>query len=74
MLYETNHLTKRKFLGERPNVYEINQECPGRIGACIGWGIVESSMENNDVTIQQLLQQNNNEELFRVSSFKPRNG
>ncbi|MEQ8240906.1 MAG: gliding motility lipoprotein GldB [Cyclobacteriaceae bacterium] len=73
VLYETNHLTKRKFLGERPNVYEISQECPGRIGAWIGWKIVESYMQNNEVTIPQLLKQNNNEELFRVSGYKPKN-
>jgi hypothetical protein len=73
MLYETNHLAKRKFLGERPYVSEIGKECPGRIGAWIGLKIVESYMENNEVTIEQLLKQNNNEELFRVSGYKPKN-
>lgn len=74
VLYETNHLTKRMFLGERPNVYEISKKCPGRIGAWVGWKIVESYMNKNDVTIQELMKNNNNEELFRLSGYKPRNG
>lgn len=73
VLYDANHLTKRKFLGERPNVYEISQECPGRIGAWIGWRIVESYMsKNKEVTIQQLISEKDNDMVFRKSSYKPK--
>jgi len=71
ILYETSHITKKKFLGERPNVYEINEKCPGRIGAWVGWKIVEDYMDNNDVTIQQLLSETDNEKIFRLSGYKP---
>lgn len=71
VLYETSHITKRRFLGERPNVYEISQECPGRIGAWIGWQIVESYMDNNDVTIRQLMEETDHEKIFRQSGYKP---
>ncbi len=71
VLYETNHITKRRFLGERPNVYEISQECPGRIGAWVGWRIVESYMKNNEVSIEALLADTDNEKIFRLSGYKP---
>jgi len=70
-LYETNHIMKKRFLGERPNVHEISQKCPGRIGAWIGWQIVESFMDKNDLSIKQLLAETDNEMIFRQSGYKP---
>lgn len=72
VLYDTNHLTKRKFLGERPNVYEISQECPGRVGAWIGWQIVEAYMENNNVDIKEMIAERDNDKIFRLSRYKPK--
>ncbi|WP_421874441.1 gliding motility lipoprotein GldB [Marinoscillum sp.] len=71
ILYETSHITKRKFLGERPNIYEINQKCPGRVGAWVGWQIVNSYMEKNDVDINSLLMETDNEKIFMQSGYKP---
>lgn len=71
VLYETSHITKRRFLGERPNVYEISQDCPGRIGAWVGWRIVEDYMRKNDVSIQALLAETDNDKIFRLSGYKP---
>ncbi|MFY0605527.1 MAG: hypothetical protein JXR10_02360 [Cyclobacteriaceae bacterium] len=71
-LYETNHIMKKRFLGERPNVHEISQKCPGRIGAWVGWQIVESYMSNNDVEIRALLGEADNEKIFRQSGYKPK--
>ncbi|MFT6865553.1 MAG: hypothetical protein ACJA08_000374 [Cyclobacteriaceae bacterium] len=72
ILYETNHITKRKFLGERPNIYEISEECPGRIGAWIGWQIVRSYMSNNNVDIKDLIKDRDNDRIFRLSGYKPK--
>lgn len=72
ILYETNHFVKRKFLGERPNVYEINADCPGRIGTWIGWRIVESYVENNSVTLQELAADRDHEKIFQLSRYKPK--
>jgi hypothetical protein len=71
VLYETSHVIKRKFIGERPNVYEIDEECPGRIGAWVGWRIVEQYMKQNDVTIKELLADSDNDKIFRLSGYKP---
>lgn len=71
ILYETNHITKQKFLAERPNVYEIGDKCPGRIGAWVGWQIVNAYMEKSNSTIQQLMEQTDHNEIFRKSGYKP---
>ena len=40
-LYVTDEFTKKKILGERPKTIELGNECPGRVGAWIGWQIVK---------------------------------
>jgi len=73
LLYTTDHVIKRKFLSERPNVFEISQNCPGRIGAWVGWQIVESYMAKNDVTIVQLMENTDHHTIFELSGYKPKN-
>lgn len=73
LLYETDHFKKNKFVGEAPNVYEISEKCPGRIGAWLGWQIVASYMDNNDVSIQELMAETDAHKIFQRSKYKPRN-
>lgn len=73
LLYETNHQTKKKFIDERPNVYEIGETCPGRIGAWVGWEIVEAYMDKNNVSIQELASETNHHKIFEMSGYKPKN-
>jgi hypothetical protein len=72
LLYETDHSIKRKFLSERPNVFEISQNCPGRIGAWVGWQIVESYMANNEVSIVELMNNTDHHKIFELSGYKPK--
>ncbi|WKV13055.1 gliding motility lipoprotein GldB [Marivirga harenae] len=73
LLYETSHFMKNKFIGERPKTFEISQECPGRIGIWVGWQIVQSYMKNNpDVTLQELMKNNDAQEIFSLSKYKPK--
>ncbi len=50
---------------------DIDNESPGRVGAWVGWQIVRSYMENNNVTLQELLN-TNAKELFEKSKYKPK--
>lgn len=50
---------------------EIDNESPGRIGVWVGWQIVRSYMENNKVSLQQLLN-SNTKEIFEKSKYKPK--
>jgi hypothetical protein len=72
-LYETNHGMKQKFLGERPNVYEIGDKCPGRIGRWLGWQIVNAYAERTGISVQDLMRETDHNKIFTQSGYKPRN-
>lgn len=75
LLYTTQEIMKQKFLGERPNIQEISKNCPGRVGAFIGWEIVTAYMESNKgVTLQELLADQDHHKIFTRSRYKPKNG
>lgn len=72
LVYETNHIVKQKYLDERPNIYEIGNKCPGRIGAWIGWDIVrEYQTKHPDVALQQLLANPDAQEIFNEAKYNP---
>ena len=50
---------------------EIDNESPGRIGVWIGWQIVRSFMNNNEVSLQQLMTLDA-KEIFERSKYKPK--
>jgi len=71
-LYETSHVIKEKFLGERPKTYEIGENCPGRIGRWIGYRIVSEYMKKHpDVTLPQLMNDGNARKIFNESNYRP---
>jgi len=71
LLYETSHLTKKKYLDERPKVYEIGDKCPGRIGTWLGWEIVNKYMNVNQVDLQSLMVEKDAQKIFALSNYKP---
>lgn len=74
LLFETNHQIKQKFLGERPNVYEIGDKCPGRIGRWVGWQIVEAYANKTGISVIDLMKETDANKVFRVSQYKPSGG
>ena len=74
LLYDTDQKLIPRFINPAPfsKFYlEIDNESPGRVGSWIGWQIVRSFIENNDVTIQQVLQMDA-KEIFEKSKYKPK--
>ncbi len=74
LLYSNDANLNMRFINVAPfsKFYqEADQDSPGRIGIWIGWQIVRSYMENNDVTLQQLLA-TTPEDIFKKSKYKPR--
>lgn len=72
VLYSTSHLVKQKYLGERPKTIEVGEKCPGRIGQWVGWEIVKSYMKAHpEVSLPQLMEALNADELFKASRYKP---
>ena len=44
---------------------------PGRFGVWIGWQILRSYFNNNDVTMQEVLKETNYLEILNNSNYKP---
>ncbi|SFW70967.1 protein involved in gliding motility GldB [Sinomicrobium oceani] len=73
LLYNTDSRLKDRFIEAAPfsKFYlDIDNESPGGTGRFIGWKIVRSYMENNDVSLQQMLE-TPAEDIFRTSGYKP---
>ncbi|HWR95055.1 MAG TPA: gliding motility lipoprotein GldB [Flavobacterium sp.] len=74
LLYDTDQKLIPRFINPAPfsKFYlDLDNESPGRVGVWIGWQIVRSFMENNDVSVEQLTQMNA-KELFEKSKYKPK--
>ncbi|MFL1897099.1 gliding motility lipoprotein GldB [Aquimarina sp. 2-A2] len=75
-LYSTDTDLSPRFLYPAPfskfYLEEIDKEAPDRVGRYIGWRIVSSYMENNNVSLRQLLMMDA-ETIFNKSKYKPRN-
>jgi len=74
LLYSTDSKLNQRFLNIAPfsKFYlATDNQSPGRIGVYIGWQIVSSFMHNNDVSLQGLMQMNE-EEIFKKSKYKPK--
>ncbi|MEQ6125167.1 gliding motility lipoprotein GldB [Pseudotenacibaculum sp. MALMAid0570] len=74
LLYSTDTKLNKRFLDEAPfSKFYLAEDAnsPGRIGEWIGWQIVRSFMEKNDVSLQTLLKMNA-EEIFKKSKYKPK--
>ncbi len=75
MLFNTDKNLYNRFLAEAPfsKFYlEIDRKSPGSIGAFIGYKIVTSFMQNNSISLTEMLQ-TPNDILFKQSKYKPRN-
>ncbi|WP_369048431.1 gliding motility lipoprotein GldB [Tenacibaculum sp. UWU-22] len=74
LLYSTNSKLNQRFIDVAPfSKFYLEQDnlSPGQIGVYIGWQIVRSYMQNNTVSLPQMLQ-TSEEEIFKKSRYKPR--
>ncbi|NJN50353.1 MAG: hypothetical protein HC798_04445 [Polaribacter sp.] len=74
LLYSTQQDLNNRFLEPAPFskfFTDQDQLSPGRIGVWIGFNIIKSYMENNDVSLQNLLQIEASE-IFEKSKYKPK--
>lgn len=74
LLYSTDNTLNRRFLDPAPFSkfqLELDSESPGQVGRFLGWQIVKAFMNNNSVTVQQLVTLPA-EEIFKKSNYKPK--
>ena len=73
LLYNTAPFTVQKYIGERPNIPEIDKTAPGRVGAWVGWQIVRKYMaENPKVTLPQLMAEKDAQRILNNSRYRPK--
>ena len=73
LLYATTPFLVQKYVAERPNVPEIDQKCPGRIGQWVGLQIVRKYAETHpNVSLARLMGETNAQRILNDSHYRPR--
>ena len=74
LLYSTTPFLLQKYVGERPNVPEIDKTCPGRVGQWVGLQIVRKYVaEHPDVSLSRLMAEKNAQRILNESHYRPKN-
>lgn len=74
LLYDTDPKLVSRFITPAPfskYYLDIDADSPGRTGAWLGWQIVKTYMQNNNVTLQDLFN-TEAKEIFEKSKYKPK--
>ncbi|PQJ80491.1 gliding motility lipoprotein GldB [Polaribacter porphyrae] len=74
LLFSTDTKLNKRFLENAPfSKFYMEQDnlSPGKIGVWVGWQIVDAYMQNNDVSLQELLK-TDEEIIFKKSKYKPK--
>lgn len=71
LLYSKIFAEYFKFFNDGPFTSSISRESPPRLGEYIGWQVVRSFMDNNDVTLDSLMNIKDSQYLLSKSKYKP---
>jgi gliding motility-associated lipoprotein GldB len=71
LLYETSHVIKPKYVGERPTTLEINPKIPGRIGRWLGWQIVLDYVAETDASLEEVMRTKDPQQIFMQAKYRP---
>jgi hypothetical protein len=73
LLYSTTPFLVQKYVGERPNVPEIDKTCPGRVGQWVGLQIIRKYVaEHPTVKLSRLMAETNAQRLLNDSHYRPK--
>jgi len=72
VFFNTTQQIKQKYISERPKTYEVGDQCPGRIGAWVGWQIVDAySKRNPKVSLPEFMRTSDAQLIFKGSKYRP---
>lgn len=72
LLFNTNPSIYAKFVNEGPSIQGLPPEAPGKIGAWIGWNIVnEYASKNSDLSLPEIMKENDAQKILEKSGYKP---
>jgi hypothetical protein len=73
LLFSTDPSIYVKYINEGPSTGGFPNEAPGKIGAWVGWRIVNAYMEKNEgIALETLLKNNDALAILESSGYKPR--
>lgn len=70
-LYNTSHMVLTKYLNSAPFTSYFTQDSPGQAAIWLGLQIVKSYMDNNDITLEQLMQNTDYQTILADSKYRP---
>lgn len=72
LLFSNSSDIIRKFIEEAPFTKPFTNASPGRLGAFIGWKIIQGYMKNNsNVSLDELMKNTDSQYILKNSSYKP---
>ncbi|MDA3910538.1 MAG: hypothetical protein PF448_04180 [Bacteroidales bacterium] len=72
LLFSTDYLQQRKFLGDAPFTAAFGNDSPGRAAAWIGWQIVRAYVRENKVDLPALMQETDYQKIMNLSYYDPK--
>lgn len=70
-LYDNSPKSISVYLNDGPFTSAISKECPPRIAMYIAYRILESYMRRNDISLSQLMEENDAQKILQQSRYKP---
>lgn len=72
MIYSKDENVIRQLVGETPFTRVFGNESPGRIGAYIGWHIIQNYMKQHpETTLEEMMQRTDAQMILKESLYKP---
>lgn len=74
LLFSKQNEVIRQFVDDTPFTKPFTNSSPGRMGAFIGWKIIQHYMENNpQVSLKELMENADSQQILNKSGYKPKN-
>ncbi len=70
-LFKSELSIKKKFMDDGPFTSILSSSAPARLGQFIGWKIVSKYMAKNDVSLQELINETDDQKILKKSKYKP---
>tara|TARA_B100001142_G_scaffold325304_1_gene378640 strand:- start:298 stop:1266 length:969 start_codon:yes stop_codon:yes gene_type:complete len=71
IMYNKDYNAYSTFFSDSPFTKGMPKESPGRLGYWVGYKIIESYMNNNRVSLSDLMKNDNSQEILLQSKYKP---
>ena len=71
LLFNSDYMNIKRFTGEGPFTTAFSNESPARAAVWLGYKIVNSYVENNSISLQKLMTENDYQRIMNKSKYNP---